>query len=76
MFPMVICRHYDVVWLDSHTCNCKDCGRQGHWVDDGFVIWMKAGSPPQMDASGDTLLGPNGPRATTVDGESTTVRVA
>ncbi len=42
MFPIIICRHYDVVWLDSHTCDCQDCGKQGHWMDDGFVIWMKA----------------------------------
>ena len=41
MYPAVICRHYDVDWLDSHTCNCRDCGRQGHWMEEGFVVWVK-----------------------------------
>ena len=40
MTPIQFCRHYEVRWIDSHTCHCKNCGRQGRWVD-GLVIWSK-----------------------------------
>jgi hypothetical protein len=41
MFPVVICRHFDVVWLDTHTCYCRGCGKEGHWTKEGFAIWIK-----------------------------------
>ncbi len=45
MYPIAICRHYSVEWLDSHTCSCYDCGKQGHWMEDGFVVWVKGTRP-------------------------------
>jgi len=42
MLPIVICRHYDVEWLDSRTCYCHECGKRGHWTDAGYSIWMRA----------------------------------
>jgi hypothetical protein len=43
MFEFVqICQHIDVTWLDSHRCRCNDCGKQGHWYEDGFVLWSRA----------------------------------
>ncbi len=45
MYPITICRHYSVEWLDSHTCSCYDCGKQGHWMEDGFVVWVKGTRP-------------------------------
>ena len=41
MSPIVICRHYEVEWLDNKTCFCHACGRQGHWTDKGFAIWIR-----------------------------------
>ena len=39
--PIMICRHYNVDWLDSHTCKCADCGKEGHWSEQGFAIWVR-----------------------------------
>ena len=41
MIYMPICRHWNVRWLDSHTCRCHECGRTGRWYEDGFVLWSK-----------------------------------
>lgn len=42
MLPIMICRHYNVNWLDSHTCKCSDCGKHGQWTEQGFAIWVRA----------------------------------
>lgn len=39
--PIIVCRHYNVEWLDSHTCKCGDCGKEGHWSEQGFAIWVR-----------------------------------
>lgn len=46
IFPVQYCRHWDVAWEDSHTCHCQDCGRQGQWFEDGYVLWTKR--PPAV----------------------------
>ena len=45
MLPIVICRHYQVEWLDARTCYCHQCGKQGHWTDKGFSIWIRTEYP-------------------------------
>ena len=46
MWKTIICRHWNVQWLDSHRCNCTNCGKYGHWFEDGYVIWTKAAGRP------------------------------
>ena len=41
MLPVQLCQHWKVTWLDSHTCHCRDCGKTGHWYEDGFVLWRR-----------------------------------
>lgn len=36
------CRHYNVDWIDSHSCQCKSCGKFGHWFENqGLVMWVR-----------------------------------
>ncbi|MDG2383717.1 MAG: hypothetical protein P8N76_18740 [Pirellulaceae bacterium] len=45
MFPgIVICRHFQVEWLDSACCRCEGCGKIGHWSNE-MVIWQR---PPRF----------------------------
>ena len=41
MLPVFICKHWDVEWLDAHTCCCNECGKLGQWYEDGLVIWCR-----------------------------------
>lgn len=45
--PAVVCRHYDVEWLGSHICLCRDCGKRGEWTEQGFAIWIR--TQPRQD---------------------------
>lgn len=37
------CRHTNVTWLDSHSCQCGDCHKVGHWFEnEGIVMWVQA----------------------------------
>lgn len=56
MYPVMICRHYDVKWLSSDTCRCLDCGKQGHWTRQGFSIWVRTGPPPERKTAGRSQL--------------------
>ena len=47
MHSVLLCRHYDVKWLDSHTCYCRDCGKQGQFTEQGFAIWIR--TQPKKD---------------------------
>lgn len=47
--PIMACRHYDVEWLASNTCRCRDCGKQGFWTTRGVSIWVRAS--PRRDTS-------------------------
>ncbi len=47
MLPVIICRHHDVEWINSHTCRCRDCGKQGQWTEQGFAIWIR--TEPRAD---------------------------
>ena len=51
MLPIIICRHYDVDWLNSRTCKCRDCGKQGHWTKQGFAIWLRTEPAPDRLSS-------------------------
>jgi hypothetical protein len=46
MWNTFVCRHYSVQWIDSHTCNCQNCGKYGHYFEDGFALWTKAAQRP------------------------------
>jgi hypothetical protein len=46
MWKSIICRHGNVEWLDSHRCNCANCGKYGHWFEEGYVIWTRASGRP------------------------------
>ncbi len=46
LLPIIICRHHDVEWINSHTCQCRECGKQGHWTEEGFAIWIRAEPKP------------------------------
>ena len=36
------CRHYEVKWLTSHSCQCSSCGKHGHWFENaGLVMWVR-----------------------------------
>ena len=36
------CRHLDVHWINSHTCQCAGCGKTGHWFEkEGLVMWVR-----------------------------------
>lgn len=48
MSPVQTCRHWDVNWLDTHTCNCNQCGKFGHWFEEGFVLWRRDRSRAQQ----------------------------
>ena len=49
MWKELICRHLDVRWQDSHTCRCQQCGKFGHWFEEGYAIWTRAGRRPEVD---------------------------
>ena len=35
------CRHFEVNWLNSHTCLCSGCQKTGHWFEkEGLVMWV------------------------------------
>lgn len=37
------CRHRSVSWLNSHTCQCDLCGKQGHWFENPeLVMWHRS----------------------------------
>ena len=40
MLPVRVCRHWDLEWLGTHECRCRECGRFGRWFD-GFVVWQR-----------------------------------
>lgn len=41
MFPgIIVCRHFQVDWLDAAHCRCKGCGKIGHWSNE-LVIWQR-----------------------------------
>ena len=36
------CRHLRVKWLTSHSCQCANCGKHGHWYEnEGLVMWVR-----------------------------------
>lgn len=36
------CRHYQVEWLNSHSCQCSSCGKFGHWFENAaLVMWIR-----------------------------------
>jgi hypothetical protein len=39
-----VCRHHSVDWVSSHHCQCKDCGKHGHWFEEGFALWTMSES--------------------------------
>jgi hypothetical protein len=46
MWNSIVCRHYEVRWLDAHTCHCGGCGKFGHYFEEGYAIWTKAARRP------------------------------
>ena len=35
------CRHFEVNWINSHTCRCSGCSKTGHWFEpEGLVMWV------------------------------------
>ena len=46
MWNDLICLHYEVEWLDSHRCRCGDCGKYGHFFEEGYAIWTLAEKRP------------------------------
>ncbi len=47
MYCQFICRHTEVEWIDSHQCRCIDCGKHGHWFEEGYAIWIRSTVRPQ-----------------------------
>ena len=36
------CRHFQVNWINSHTCQCFGCRKTGHWFEqEGLVMWVR-----------------------------------
>ena len=36
------CRHIQVNWTSSHSCQCQNCGKSGHWFEkEGLVMWLR-----------------------------------
>ena len=36
------CRHFQVNWINSHTCQCFGCSKTGHWFEqEGLVMWVR-----------------------------------
>ncbi len=55
MWNTFVCRHFEVEWLNSHTCNCQQCGKFGHYFEEGFALWTKAESRPGEDTESEFL---------------------
>jgi len=37
------CRHHLVNWIDTHNCQCEQCGKYGHWFESPtLVMWHRA----------------------------------
>ena len=55
MWNSIVCRHYEVQWLDTHTCHCARCGKFGHYFEEGYALWTKAEHRPGDDTSLDQV---------------------
>jgi len=51
------CRHYQVEWLNSHSCKCSSCGKFGHWFENAaLVMWIRE---DEKETSGPEAFAPS-----------------
>ena len=48
---LFVCQHWDVQWIDEHTCSCNHCGKLGHWDEAGFVLWCRCPEAAELMAN-------------------------